>query len=207
MEYEEILDRLDVLRQQLASIESRLVKRESRLHDSIERTQSVLRSATSLEHRFGELAHDLTQAEQRIKETCMTLATREKTRKKSCMRRGKEFSSVNWNHTLGESVKRENWRQSGVKKRQSNTTWKILSALPRKQYTATREYIYLSRGSMGNCLKTGLTNWSVQKEFRDLGSSWRICLDNRLEMTCTMEDLQCRVKECRAQISVLYVST
>ena len=69
MEYEEIRDRLETLREQLEFVANSLSKSESRLHQTIERTDTVQLSARILTHKFEEIARDLTQAEQGLKNT------------------------------------------------------------------------------------------------------------------------------------------
>lgn len=82
MEYEELRERLHTLSQQLAFIEGSLTRRESRLHESIERTESVQQSATSLADKFEEIARDLVQAEQGVK----GLSTAKQTDKRSSLK-------------------------------------------------------------------------------------------------------------------------
>jgi len=74
MEYEEIRDRLETLTQQLAFVNASLSMSKSRLHDSIERTETVQQEASSLAHKFGQIAQDLAQAEQGIKHKSNKLA-------------------------------------------------------------------------------------------------------------------------------------
>ena len=83
MEYEELRERLHTLSQQLGFIEGSLTRRESRLHESIERTESVQESATSLAHKFEEIARDLVQAEQGVKELAPAKQTDKKCSLKS----------------------------------------------------------------------------------------------------------------------------
>ena len=75
MEYEEIRDRLETLTHQLAYVTNGLSQSESRLHDSIERTDIIQQGAQSLTEKFGRIARDLEEAEEGMKNLYKRLFT------------------------------------------------------------------------------------------------------------------------------------
>lgn len=67
IEYEEIRDRLETLKHQLAYIDNSLSQNELRLQMSIKRTQMTQKAAGRLTEKFQEISRDLEETEAGIK--------------------------------------------------------------------------------------------------------------------------------------------
>ena len=67
MEYEEIRDRLQTLKYKLACLANSQSQSESRLHDSLERTDKTRQEAKSVNEEFGRIERDLEEAEEGMK--------------------------------------------------------------------------------------------------------------------------------------------
>jgi len=85
MEYEEIRDRLETLRHHLAYLTNSLSQKEVRLHVSMEQTEMTQQAAKSLTEKFGEIARDLEEAEERMKNVYKQLLEENKTDEKDCL--------------------------------------------------------------------------------------------------------------------------
>ena len=85
MEYEEIRDRLETLKYQLAYLAKSLSQSKSRLHDSLQRTDRAQQGAESLTEKFGRIARDLEAAEDGVKNVYKQLLRENKTDKKECL--------------------------------------------------------------------------------------------------------------------------
>jgi len=85
MEYEEIRDRLETLKYQLAYLANSLSQSESRLQDSLERADITQQGAKSLTEKFGRIARDLDEAEEGLKNVYKRLLTENTTDKKECL--------------------------------------------------------------------------------------------------------------------------
>lgn len=84
MEYEEIRDRLESLKHNLAYAANSLSRSESRLHLAIELTEMTQQAASNLAKTFGEIARDLDDAETGIKSAHEKLLKKKETDEKEC---------------------------------------------------------------------------------------------------------------------------
>ena len=84
MEYEEIRDRLENFKYQLAYLANSLSQSESRLHDALERTEITQQCAKRLTEQFGRIARDLEEAEEGMQNVYKQLLKEDNTDEKEC---------------------------------------------------------------------------------------------------------------------------
>lgn len=118
MEYEEIRDRLETLKYKLAYLANSLSQSESRLHDSLERTDKTQQGAKSLEEKFARIARDLEpEAEEGMKNLYKQLLKEDITDEKECLKEQDQAdkSGQNQEKVIAPTTK---WNEN--RKRESN---------------------------------------------------------------------------------------